>query len=279
MHKSMKTLLAAAFSIGLATPMWAADADTVVASVNDQPITLGHMIVMVAQLPEEYQSLPDDVLYDAVLDQLIKQSAVAQTMEGKLSKSARLALENEQRSFLAGEALTLSASQAVTDEAVQALYDERFANAAAEQEFRASHILLETEEKAKEVKELVAGGADFADMAREHSTGPSGPSGGELGWFGKGMMVQPFEEAVLALSAGEVSDPVQTQFGWHLVLLHETREKPAPTLEELRPQIEGELQQAAISAALEEMTAAASVDKSEEEIDPALLRNIELLQN
>ena len=280
MPKSPRFLLAAGLSLGLALPALAEPAaDTVVATVGGEEITLGHMIMMTAQLPQEYQQLPDEVLYDAVLDQLIRQTAVAQTIEGKLSTEARLALENERRSFLAGEALTDVAEAAVTDEALQAAYDERFANAEPELEYNASHILLETEEKALEVKARLDEGADFAEMAKEHSTGPTGPNGGSLGWFGKGMMVKPFEDAVVALKVGEISAPVQSDFGWHVIALNDQREKPTPTLDEVRAQLTAEIQQAAITAALDEITAAASVTRSEEKIDPAELRNMELVKD
>jgi peptidyl-prolyl cis-trans isomerase C len=237
------------------------------------------MIMMTAQLPQEYQQLPDEVLYDAVLDQLIRQTAVAQTLEGKLSTEARLALENERRSFLAGEALSELAAGAVSEEALQAAYDERYANAEPAKEYSASHILVETEETAQEVKAKLDGGADFAEMAKEYSTGPTGPNGGALGWFSKGMMVKPFEDAVTALEVGQVSEPVQTDFGWHVITLTETRDKPTPTLDEVRAELAGELQQAAITAALDEITAAASITRSEEKIDPAELRNMELLKD
>ena len=75
-------------------------------------------------------------------------------------------------------------------------------------------------------------------MARTHSTGPSGPNGGELGWFGKGMMVAEFEEAVLAMDVGEVAGPVQTQFGWHVIKLNETRQTDAPSLDQVRPRVD-----------------------------------------
>jgi peptidyl-prolyl cis-trans isomerase C len=280
MPKSPRFLLAAAVSFGLALPALAQPAaDTVVATVGEEEITLGHMIMMTAQLPQEYQQIPDDVLYDAVLDQLIRQAAVAQTISGDLSTEARLAMENERRSFLAGEALAGIAAAAVTDEALQAAYDARYANAEPQLEYNASHILLETEEDAKEVKAKLDEGADFAEMAKEHSTGPTGPTGGALGWFGKGMMVKPFEDAVVALKVGEVSEPVQSDFGWHVILLNEQREKPTPSLDEVRAELTSEVQQAAVSAALDEITAAATVTRSEEKIDPAELRNMELVKD
>lgn len=251
-------------------------ADTVVATVNGTEITLGHLIVARARLPEQYQQIPDPALLTGLLDQLIQQAAVGSKAEG-LSKGSELALENERRSFLAGEALTGITEGAVTDEALQALYDERFASAAPTQEFNASHILVETEEEAKAIKAEIDAGADFAEVARTKSSGPSGPNGGDLGWFGPGMMVEPFEAAVTALEAGQVSDPVQTQFGWHVIKLNEVRQKAAPTLDEVREELSNELRTRAVDAAVAEAMASAEITRNVEGIDPAVLRNLDLI--
>uniref|UniRef100_UPI003564B4C2 peptidylprolyl isomerase n=1 Tax=Actibacterium sp. TaxID=1872125 RepID=UPI003564B4C2 len=116
-----------------------------------------------------------------------------------------------------------------------------------------------------------------AELAKEKSTGPSGPSGGALGWFSKGMMVQPFEDAVLSLEVGQVSDPVETQFGWHVVILNETRDKSAPALDEVRDEIIGQIQQDVVTQAIDEIAKNADVVRNETAIDPALLRNRDLL--
>jgi len=128
------------------------------------------------------------------------------------------------------------------------------------------------------VIELLEGGADFAATAQEKSTGPSGPSGGELGWFGPGMMVPEFEAAVIELEAGAVSAPVQTQFGWHVVKLNETRTSPLPTLDDLRAELTTEVQQEELNTLLETLSAAADVTLPEEgAFDPSLIQNIDLL--
>lgn len=280
MPKAIRPLFALALSAGLALPAFAADIapDTVVARVGKTEITLGHMIVMRAQLPAEYQQLPDDVLYEAVLDQLIRQSAVADSIGTDLSLGARLALENEQRSFIAGEALGRVADEAVTDEALQAAYEAAYAGDEPEREFSAAHILVKTEDEAKAIKEELDGGADFAALAREKSVGPSGPNGGDLGWFTMGMMVKPFEDAVLALDSGEVSGPIQTQFGWHVVKLNESRIKEAPALADVRDQLAEQIQRAAMEEAMEDLTNAADVERPELDIDPAILNDRSLLE-
>lgn len=283
MSKGFSRLLCgAALALATALPLSAQDApgpDTVIATVNGEEITLGHMILARARLPQQYQQLPDDVLFTGILDQLVQQAALAQTLEGALPGRARLALENEERSLRAGEVLDGIAEGALSDEAVEAAYKERFSEAANETEYNASHILVETEEDAQAIVEELAGGADFAQLAQERSTGPSGPSGGSLGWFGTGTMVKPFEDAATALEPGQTSGPVQTQFGWHVIRMNDTRIKEAPPLEEVRAEIEAQLQNEAIQARIEELVAAAEVDRSAAEgVDPSLLSDLGLLE-
>ena len=251
--------------------------DTVVATVNGVDITVGHLIIARAQLPQQYQQLPDNVLFDGLVEQLIQQQLLVDDFED-LPKRAKRAIENERRSIIAGEAISALSETVVTDEALQAAYDERFANTDAEPEFNASHILVETEEDALAVKARADAGEDFAELAKELSTGPSGPNGGSLGWFGKGMMVAEFETAVLGMDVDAVSEPVQTQFGWHIIKLNETREKPLPTLEEMRQELAGPLQAAALETKIAELEAAAEITRAEAgSIDPSIVSNLDLL--
>lgn len=278
MQKHLKKLPLLALAFSLALPAWAQDAETVVATVNGEDITLGQMIVARSALPEQYQQLPDTVLFTGILDQLIQQTALSQTLEGELSKRSQITLTNERRALGAAQVVTDMIDGVVTEEAVQAAYDEKYANADAGMEYNASHILVETEEEAKAIKEAIDGGADFAETAKEKSTGPSGPGGGSLGWFGPGMMVAPFEEAVVALEKGAVSDPVKTQFGWHIVKLNDSRAKEAPTLESVREELEAEVQAAAIEKKINEVTDAAKVDRTgSADIDPTILRELSLV--
>mgnify|MGYP000856254173 FL=1 len=90
-------------------------------------------------------------------------------------------------------------------------------------EVRAAHILVANEDKAKELHKMIKGGADFADLARRHSTCPSGRKGGDLGWFKKGMMVKEFEDAAFSHGKGEIVGPVKTQFGWHIIQVQDQR--------------------------------------------------------
>ena len=274
----MKRLaLVALMSLPVAAMAQDPTADTVVATVNGTEITLGHMIVLREGLPEQYQSLPDDVLFKGILDQLVQQVALEQSMEGKLSRHDTLAVENQRRGMVSGLALQGVIAAAVTDEALQAAYDARFKDATALQEWNASHILVDSEEKAKELKAQIDGGADFAELAKANSSDGAAANGGSLGWFGAGMMVKPFEDAVVAMKAGEVAGPIQTQFGWHLVKLNEVRVASAPSLDDLREELATEIEQATVQAHVDGLVAKATVTRPGEGIDPATLRDAKLL--
>lgn len=277
MSKQVK--LALAFCAAFAAPTWAEDvtADTVVATVNGTEITLGHMIAARKTLPAQYLTLPDDVLFKGILDQIIQQQALAEIGESQITKRDELVMANDRRAYLAGSVLDDTAIAAATDEALQKAYDERYAKAEPSKEFNAAHILVETEEDAKALKAEIDGGADFTALAKEKSTGPSGPNGGELGWFGLGMMVKPFEDAVVTLEPGQVSAPVQTEFGWHIIKLNETRMAAAPDFESVRAELETEIQQAAVEARIAEVTGAATVTRAVEGIDPAILKDDTLI--
>lgn len=278
----MRNLLAAgAIACLSVTPVLAQDVDvnaeTVVAVVNGTEITMGHVILLRAQLPEQYLTAPDDILFEGILEQLIDQTLLGATVNGD-SLELRLTMENEERALRAATAIDAVISRAFSDEEIQAAYDEAYGNLPAEPEFNASHILVETEEEAKALIVALEGGADFSELAKEKSTGPSGPNGGELGWFGLGMMVEPFETAVLGLETGQISAPVQTQFGWHVLILNDKRDTPAPALETVIGEITQTLQQEAIEAKVVELRDGASVEKMVDGIDPAMIKNLDLLQ-
>lgn len=279
MAKMARFLTGVALMSALAAPVWAEGetAATVVATVNGKEITLGQMIALRENLPEQYQALPDDVLFKAILDQLIQQEALAQAVTEPTARD-QANMVNEQRTYLSGVVIEGVVKSAVTDEALQAAYDAKFKDAAPQTEYNAAHILVDSEEKAKELKAQLDGGADFAELAKANSTDTgSGAMGGDLGWFGLGMMVKPFEEAVVAAEIGKVSDPVQTDFGWHLVLVKETRIAEKPTLDDLRDELASEIETQAIDARVTEATSAAKVEKPGETLDPALLKKSELI--
>ncbi len=277
MLKHITVLGASAFALITATTAVAQDADTVVATVGDVEITLGEMIIARSQLPQQYQQFPPEILFDGLLDQLIQQQLLSNDLEDA-PKRLELSILNERRNLMAAEVINEISEQVLTEEALLAAYEARYADAEPVLEWNASHLLVDTEEEAIAAKQRVEGGEVFADVAREVSTGPSGPSGGELGWFGTGRMVPAFESAAAALEVGEVSDPVQTQFGWHVIILNDTRELPPVTFEQAQGELANEIREAAIQARLAELETQYDVVKPEAgAFDPNLLTNFDLL--
>jgi peptidyl-prolyl cis-trans isomerase C len=263
-----------------AAPALAQDvtAGTVVATVDGVEITVGHMIAARDTLPPQYLALPDDVLFTGILDQIIQQSALARIGEANLTLRDRLVIENERRSYLATAVLDNAAAAAVTEDAISEAYDARFSGSEPSKEFNAAHILVETEAQALAIRGEIAAGADFTALAKDRSIGPSGPNGGELGWFGMNMMVKPFEDAVILLEPGQVSDPVQTEFGWHVIRLNETRIIEAPALDAVREELASEIQTRAVQERLNTAMAEVEVTRSVETIDPAILKNRALIE-
>lgn len=298
MTKLTQLCLGAAVALGFAVPAFAdgtatttaapapaaapasdVTADTVVATVNGTKITIGDMIAMRDQLPPQYLQLPDDVLFKGILDQLIQQTTLEQSVSGKMSKKDTLQLENTKRAFLANVALTAVTDAAVTNDALQKAYDAKYATMDPGLEYHAAHILVQTEDEAKAIKAKLDAGGDFAQLAKENSKDGSAAEGGDLGWFGKGMMVKPFEDAVVAMKPGQVSDPVQTQFGWHIIKLEETRPAKKPTLDDVKDELAKQIQQDAVGAKIKELTDAAKIERTDTGIDPKVLQNEALLGN
>lgn len=278
MQNRLKFVAALGVAWILALPAQAQDADTVVATVNGTDITVGHMIVARNSLPEQYQQLPDAVLFQGILDQLVQQTVLKDSFDGTLPARVTKSIENETRSLIAGEKVEQILAEDIPVEDIQALYDSTYSSDAPETEYNASHILVETKEEADTIKADLEGGADFASTAREKSTGPSGPNGGSLGWFGKGAMVPSFEAAVVELESGAISDPVETQFGWHVIQLNETRTKDAPKFEDVREELLAEVRRTKLESVIAEMEKAADVDRSGADgIDPTILKDLELL--
>lgn len=272
-------VLAATFALpGVATA--APHANSVVATVNGEEITLGHMIIAHEALPEQYKQLPSDVLYKAILDQLIQQTALKQELNGQVPARVKLTVDNEMRTLLAQEVVQNIMEKAATEEKIRAAYDETYSTGEGGDEFNASHILVETEAEALDIKKDLDAGADFATLAKARSTGPSGPSGGQLGWFGLGQMVPEFETAVLEMSNGEISSPVQTQFGWHIILLSERRKAEAPEYDVVREQIANSLRQTAVENHVDNLTTQATITNPEiEDFSPELIKDLDLVRN
>ncbi len=280
--KRLLPAFAASASLLMAAPVMAEDApspDMVLAKVGDMEITLGHMIALRAGLPEQYAQIPADLIFPGMLDQLIQHAMLSQAHKGGLSRLGKLSLENEERAIMAEDEAQQVAQKSVSDEAIQELYDTEYANAPQPTEYHAAHILVETEDEAKAIVTDLEGGADFAELAKEKSTGPSGPRGGDLGWFSKGMMVEPFFQAVEAMKVDEISAPVQTEFGWHVIKLMETKVKDRPTLDEVRNDISSQIQQNAVASYIAELEAKTTVERTDlEGFDLSVINNTDLLE-
>ncbi|MFN4057642.1 MAG: peptidylprolyl isomerase [Roseinatronobacter sp.] len=279
--------VAAVFSVALAfgLPLSAQDAptrDTVLAEVGGTKITLGHLLAAHASLPDQFRMLPAETLFEPLIEQLIEQTVVADQARGALTAAERIALENEQRAFLANVGLTRAADAAVTDESITVAYQAfatEYAGREPTPEFNASHIIVETEEEALALRAQLDEGADFAELARAHSFDGAAANGGNLGWFGPGAMIPEFENAVKELEVGSYMGPLQTQFGWHLVLLNDTRMTTAPALEEVRDALVQGIQREAAQAELTRLKEAATITRNFEGLDPNLLTQTQLLDD
>ena len=171
---------------------------------------MGHVVQARTSLPEQFQQMPMDSLFEPLVNQLIDQTALMQSVAGTLDHREEVALENGRRDFMANTALTRAADAAISEEAVQEAYTAfvtEFDGREPTPEFNASHIIVETEEEAQALKAALDDGADFAELARENSTDGAAANGGSLGWFGLGAMVPEFEEAVTNMDVGEVAGP------------------------------------------------------------------------
>ena len=216
--------------------------DHVVAKVNDTDITEADVTMALADLGDSIQQIPEAQRREYAISYLadIRLGAKA-ARDAKLADDAdfkrRLGYQTDRMLF--EEYNAAQAKKAVTDEAMRALYTDTVKNLKPEPEIRASHILVETEDQAKDIEKRLKAGEDFAKLATELSKDPgSGKQGGDLGFFTKERMVPEFSTAAFALAIGEVSAPVKSQFGYHVIKLTEKREKPVPTFEEVKDQIE-----------------------------------------
>lgn len=270
------TFFVAVFTATSSIAQQAPTSETVVVTVNGKDITVGHVIALANRLPDRFKQLPDIDLFKGVVDQLIQQSLLSHEVDAD-SKAIRLSIENETRALLATVALGEVEDAATTDELIEKAYNDQYSDATGTQEFNAAHILVKTENEAKDLITKLESGVDFAQLARAKSTGPSGPNGGALGWFGLGQMVPQFEQAVVIMDIGGISPPVKTQFGWHVIKLNEKREKPAAPLVDVRAQLIERLQAVAVEKYLKNIELTADIKRSDRKFDPSIIRQSKLL--
>jgi peptidyl-prolyl cis-trans isomerase C len=264
----------------IALPAAAQDAATVVARVGGVEITLGHVLALREMLPPQLQAAPNDRLFPALVNQLVDQELLAQSVADVLGQGDRMRLDNQTRGFLSGVALAAVIDGAATDASIAAAYAafaEAYGAGQPVTEWNAAHILVATEAEAQAAAEALAAGRDFADLAREISTDGAARQGGDLGWFGPGVMIPEFEEVVRNLEPGQVSAPLRTRFGWHLVRLAERRIASVPPLEAVREQLIEELRREAMNDLIARLRAATPVEVAIDGIDPAVLGRADLL--
>ncbi len=223
-------------------PLHASEKDDVVATVNGNPVTIQQLSYYAQMRQSQGEQLPQQMILDEMINrELITQDA---TKRG-LNKDDQFidTLKEQEANLLAAYTLqkTIQKSGEIDDATLQAEYDVYVATLG-NLEYRASHILLDDKSSAVAVITELKSGKDFSKLAQEKSTGPSGPEGGSLGWFRPEQMVPAFSEALITLKPGQYSQqPVETQFGWHVIRLEETRNLPAPSFDSMREKLHNNL--------------------------------------
>ena len=239
--------------VGFSTPVFAQE-NKVVAKVGAMEITMGDLDQAVRDLAQQLKDVPEAQRKARALDTLVDIFSLAQKAEAEgLEKDPET---KRQLALLRARALHNSYFQknirpTVSEDAVKQRYDKEVVGAERQVEVSARHILVKTEEEAKAIIKELEGGADFIELAKAKSTGPSGANGGDLGYFGAGKMVPAFEKAAFALEKGAFTkEAVKTQFGYHIIKAEDKREQPAPAYEQVKSQIQQLLMTEAYAAAI-----------------------------
>ncbi len=252
-----------------ATPAAAADAagtaDPVVATVNGAEIHASDVRDAMSGLPEEYRSLPPNMLFPMMLDQLIDRKAlVLMAQKDGLDKDPQVArqIAHAEDSALQNALLSKEVGPSVTEAQVRARYDATIANKPGDEEVHARHILVAKEDDAKKIIAELKGGADFAELAKKNSTDPGAAQGGDLGWFKKGDMLPEFSAAAFALQPGQITDtPVHTQYGWHVIKVEGRRQAPPPTFEQARDQLRQDMIQEGVRKVVAQARQGLKIDR------------------
>ncbi|GGA34900.1 peptidylprolyl isomerase [Pelagibacterium lentulum] len=218
--------------------------DDVVARVGDEVITEADLLFAAEDLVQDLQQIPPAerraFLLTVMIDMKIMANAARDAGLDQTDIFAQRLAYLEDRALR--RAFFSDAIEAqITDERIAAAYEALSSEFEGETEYRARHILVPTLEEAQSIREEIEGGRTFADAAGEYGTDGTRQTGGDLGYFVAGQMVGPFEQAVFAMEVGELSEPVETQFGWHLILLEDQREASPPPLDQARGQIAQQL--------------------------------------
>lgn len=224
-------------------PAASATPDTVVATVGGETITEADLAFAAEDLQQELSQMPPQerrpFLVTVLIDMKVMANAAREQQMDQSDIFMRRLEYLEERALRRAYFAEQIASE-VTPAKVQAAYDELVAEFEPQEEVQARHILVATEEEANAVKAELEAGADFAELARERSVDPSAQqNGGDLGFFSRGMMVGPFEDAAFALTEpGQISEPVQSDFGWHVIQLQAERQSEPPAFDQVAPQLQ-----------------------------------------
>lgn len=219
----------------------------VVAKVGTAEVTRSEVLEFITSLPEQVKQMPLQNLFPMARDQvvnnlIINEKAKAASLDG--DEEVQKMVNQAKDQIVRGVYVERQVKAATTDADLQKAYDELKAELAKVEETKARHILVDTEEKAREAIKKLDGGAKFEDLVQEYSSGPSKENGGEVGYFAKNEMVPEFAEAAFALGVGQVGkDPVKTQFGYHVIKVEDRRSRPAPAFEDVKPQLESVVRQ------------------------------------
>ncbi len=263
-------VLAAAASLMLTgltwtAPSFAADPDPVLARVNGNEIHESDLKLAEDELGPSLPAQMDPATKrENILNYLIDMKVVAKAADDRKlgdSDDFKRHLEFARQRLLMDTLLNVDGKAALTDEAEHKVYDDAVKQIAAEPEVHARHILVETEDEAKQVVEELKKGADFAELAKKKSKDPGASDGGDLGFFTKDQMVPEFSAAAFSLEPGKISDPVKSQFGWHVIKVEEKRNRKPPDFEQVKPQIESYLTRKAQGAAVEKLRADAKIER------------------
>lgn len=255
-------LLTALALVLSATP---AKADKVVATVNGQQITQTDVDTFYAASPAKAQGLPKDVIQPAIIDQLISMKLIDEKVAASnIAENAdvKKRVEEARTEILRDVWLEQQVNKQLTDDKIKAEYEKFTKELSGEYEVKASHILVDTEEQAKAIIAELDKGADFTKLATEKSIGPSGKDGGSLGYFTKGAMVPAFSDVAFATAVGTYTkQPVQTQFGWHVIKVEDKRKIEPPAYDDVKDRIKVEASREILTKVIDELQAGAKIEK------------------
>ena len=250
-----------------AVPSRAQDANPVLAKVNGSEIRQSDLAVAEEELAPSLAQMDPATKRENVLSFLIDMKIVAKVAEDKKIADrddfkSRLAFARSR--LLMDNLLAVEGKAATTDDAMKKVYEDAAKQISGDQEVRARHILVETEDEAKQVEDELKKGADFAELAKKKSKDPGASDGGDLGFFTKDQMVPEFSAVAFALEPGKISDPVKSQFGWHVIKVEEKRTRKAPDFEQVKPQIEQYVTRKAQADFVTKLRAEAKVERMDQ---------------